>query len=208
MQEFRRILPERVVDKTVISIENAVRVLHDGGIVIIPTDTVYGVAARSDISEAEARIYQIKGRDRSKPLPLLAADVGAVQEYGAKIGPLEKRLADRFWPGPLTIILKVEERTEGFRVPDHPVAVELIRAAGGTLRVTSANLSGELPALTAEDAVESLGDGVDAVVDAGRTPGATPSTVVAIEGDEEAWKLNILRDGVLSRAELESVLNG
>jgi L-threonylcarbamoyladenylate synthase len=192
----------------VTNIENAVRTLQDGGIVVIPTDTVYGVAARSDVSGAEDRIYQLKGRDRKKPLPLLAADLGAVQAYGARIGPLERRLADRFWPGPLTIILKVDGGTEGFRVPDHPVAVELIRAAGGTLRVTSANLSGEPPALTADEAVKSLGDGVDAVVDAGRTPGATPSTVVAIEGDEEAWTLNVLRDGVISRAELESVLNG
>lgn len=209
MPGFRNILPKKPVSNYLTSIDNAVSALNNGGVVIMPTDTVYGLAILPDFPDAAERIYQIKGRERGKPLPLLVADMKSVLDSGARMGEIELKLARRFWPGPLTLVLGVDGKDEkdGYRVPAHDVAVHLIRAAGGMLRVTSANLSGKPPALTAEEAVKSLGGRFDAVVDAGRTPGGTASTVVEILTDGEKVSLNVIREGAISRIELERVMN-
>lgn len=188
-------------------IGRAVDALRDGALVIVPTDTVYGVAADAGLPDAEARIYEAKKRDRGKPIPLLAADADAVRDYGAALGVVETRLAEKFWPGPLTMVLDMGDRdrsgNEGFRVPDHEQARELLRAAGGVLRVTSANESGQPPALTAAAAKTALGDHVAVVLDAGPAPGGTASTVIRVENTGDGPEIVILREGAVAAAELE-----
>jgi len=164
----------------------------------MPTDTVYGVAAHAGVAGAEEKIYLAKGRERGKPIPLLAAGIDDAERYGAELDAVEKKLAVKFWPGPLTLVLRVGDRTEGFRVPDHKVSIDLIKATGGVLRVTSANLSGDPPALTAGDAVRSLGPFVEIVLDAGHVSGGTPSTVAKVENG----RIIVLREGMIGRAEL------
>jgi L-threonylcarbamoyladenylate synthase len=177
----------------------AVQALRNGSLVIIPTDTVYGIAADPRAAGAEERLYLAKGRDRNKPVPLLAASIAGIEKYGAALNDIERKLAERFWPGPFTLVLGVGNRTEGFRIPDFGITQELLRELGDVLRVTSANLSGEPPALSAEDAIRALGESADVVLDAGRSPGGTPSTVVKVE----RGRIKVLRAGAISLETLE-----
>lgn len=182
------------------AVREAARVLGAGGLIILPTDTVYGLAA-ADRPEAMEAIYRAKGRDPRKPIPLLVADVDAVARYGARITARARRVAERYWPGALTLVLPVNDRWEGVRVPDHAVARAVAAAAGGVLRVTSANLSGAPAAMTADQAQEALGDRVDLILDAGPCRWMQASTVVKADGDQ--WVL--LREGVIPWAEIQTI---
>ena len=165
----------------------------------MPTDTVYGIAADARLPGAQEKLYEAKSRDRGKPIPLLAGSVADVEAFGAVLGKVERRLAERFWPGPLTLLLKVGGRVEGFRVPAHEVALEILRECHGVLRVTSANISGEPPALTAEEAVRMIGCFVDVALDAGPSPGGMPSTVAELVDGA----IRITRSGAIPRELLE-----
>lgn len=164
-----------------------------GGLVVIPTDTVYGLAADPDHAEAEAKLWAVKGRDLEKKIAMLAADLQTVCHAASRFDAPARRLAEAFWPGPLTLVLPTPGGEEGFRVPDDPVALDLLRAAGGLLRVTSANRSGMAPARTAAEALQALGSAVDLIIDAGPARGGVPSTVVMVEKDG----LRIVRKGAL-----------
>jgi tRNA threonylcarbamoyl adenosine modification protein (Sua5/YciO/YrdC/YwlC family) len=181
------------------SVRQATDALKRGSLVIVPTDTVYGVAADPRACGAEERLFEAKGRDKTKPVALLAASLADIEKYGAILTELDIRLASMFWPGPLTLVLTVGERTEGFRIPDFEPALMLLREVGNVLRVTSANLSGQPPALTAGDAVRAIGAFVAVALDAGPSPGGTPSTVARVENE----RLRILREGAIKRETLE-----
>jgi len=189
----------------------AVDALKGGALVVVPTDTVYGVAADASVPGAEEKIYAVKKRDAGKPIPLLAASVEAVKDYGAVLGGVETKLAGRFWPGPLTMVLKVPgcdgRGDEGFRVPDHAKVLDLLREAGGVLRVTSANESGSPPALTAAEARAAFREHVEIVLDDGPAPGGTASTVVRVEEPDEAGKAEIvvLREGAIGKRKLAEI---
>ena len=159
-------------------VEAAAKVLNGGGVAIIPTDTVYGLAARPDCEEAVRRLYAIKGRDGNKPIALLVSDFNRLKGKALE-------LAKKHWPGALTIV----QDGEGYRMPDDEMALRLIGMCGGALRVTSANLSGGEPAKRAEEA----GIEADYVLDGGLSKIGTPSTVVRVEGDE----ITILREGTI-----------
>lgn len=165
----------------------------------MPTDTVYGIAADARYPGALETLYEAKSRDRGKPVPILAGCVADVEAFGAVLNRVERTLVETFWPGPLTLVLKVGKGTEGFRVPAHAVALALLKASGGVLRVTSANVSGEPPALTAGEAVKAVGAFAAVTLDAGRAPGGTPSTVARVV----AGKIRILRDGAIGKELLE-----
>ncbi|MBL7076721.1 MAG: threonylcarbamoyl-AMP synthase [Kiritimatiellae bacterium] len=181
-------------------IEAAAAALRAGRLVVAPTDTVYGVCAHPDQPDAIERLFVVKGRPETKPIPLLLADAAAVEVIGAELSGAEQRLVDTFWPGPLTLIVDTPNGTEGVRVPNHDDMRALLRAAGGVLRVTSANLSGEPPALTADQAREPLGDRVAMILDGGPVRGGVPSSVVRVSGG----KLDVLREGALSVADLRA----
>ena len=175
------------------AVKEAAAVLRSGALVILPTETVYGVAADPSLAGAEERIYVAKDRDRGKPIPLMADSLETVEGYGAILSPRVRRLTKRFWPGPLTLVLKCRDKTEGFRVPDHDVALAVLKAAGGLLRVTSANISGDPAALTVETALAALRDHVVLALDAGPASLGIESTVVDATGET----LRILRQGAI-----------
>lgn len=176
-----------------------------------PTETYYGLGALARDADAVARLVRAKGRPDGKPLPLVAADVAAVREV-AILGPRAARLAARFWPGPLTLVLPARAGlpaaitagtgTVGVRVPGSDVARALAREAGGAIVSTSANASGEQPAARAEDLAPELRDRIDLVLDAGPSPGAAPSTVVAVD---ERGGVRLLRAGVVPFEEVVAV---
>ena len=168
-------------------LEDAARVLNAGGVVVIPSYTVYGLAAHPSFPEAVERLYTIKGRETKKPIALLAADEAAVREFGYEV---PEALA-RHWPGALTVVVG----PEGFRVPDHAWTRELLRRCGGVLRVTSANLSGQRAATDAPQALADVGLSADLVVDDGISPGGVPSTVVRVKNDGSH---EILRAGAIA----------
>ena len=178
----------------------AAEVLNRGGVAVIPTDTVYGLAARPDFSEAVDRLYTIKGRELKKPIALLASDIAAIERFGYPIEGKARELAEKYWPGALTMVIGrpplpgASARQEGFRIPDHAETRELIAACGGVLRVTSANLSGQRPATDAPQALADVGLSADYVVDDGVSPGGVPSTVVRVNPDSS---LEVIRAGAI-----------
>lgn len=175
-------------------IAKAADILNKGGVVVIPTDTVYGLAAHPAFPDAVARLYTIKGRAAAKPIALLAADVAAVAKFGAKLEGDAKTLGEKYWPGALTLVLPCGQGYEGFRVPDLDGTRDLLRRCGGVLRVTSANLSGQRAATDAPEALKSIGLDCDLVLDGGVSPGGVPSTVVKID---PAGTRTILREGAI-----------
>ena len=169
----------RIVKSDEEGLEAAAKVLLAGGVAVIPTDTVYGLAAHPDFPEAVERLYTIKGREAKKPIAMLAADVDAT--------PVRHTLAEK-WPGGLTIVFD----GEGYRVPDHDWTRRLLAKCGGLLRVTSANLSGQRAATDAPQALADVGLSADIVVDDGVSHGGVPSTVVRVAAD---GGIEVLRQG-------------
>lgn len=175
----------KVVKSDEKGLEAAAKVLLSGGVAVIPTDTVYGLAAHPKFPEAVARLYTIKGRAEGKPIALLAADAAAT---GMHINSELICTLTAKWPGALTIV----HGGEGYRVPDHDWTRRLLARCGGLLRVTSANLSGQRAATDAEGALAEVGLSADLVVDDGVSPGGQSSTVVKVWED---GRITLLRDG-------------
>lgn len=171
----------------------AAKVLCGGGVAVIPTDTVYGLAAHPGSPAAVERLYAIKGREARKPVALLAADADAVARFGFRLSGEAAALARR-WPGALTVVVSNGSATEGFRVPDHEWTRRLLAECGGVLRVTSANLSGRRDATDAQAALADVGLSADIVVDGGTSPGGVPSTVARVSAD---GSVEILRQGAV-----------
>ena len=165
-------------------LESAAAALAGGGVVVIPTDTVYGLAAHPGIPAAVERLYTMKSRDARKPIALLASDAAGAGRF---VGADAAAVGARHWPGALTVV----SQGEGVRVPDHEWTRALIARCGGALRVTSANMSGGRPATDAPAALADVGLSADLVVDGGVSPGGAASTVVRVEGGA----LTILRPG-------------
>jgi len=182
-----------IVQADAAGLEAAANALKAGGVVVIPTDTVYGLAAHPDFPAAVDRLYTIKARDAKKPIALLANDAEGAAKF---VGADAARLGGRYWPGALTVVAQ----GEGVRVPDHDWTRRLIAACGGALRVTSANLSGRRAATDAPQALADIGLSADVVVDDGVSPGGTASTVVRLE----AGRLTVLRPGPVTFLTLAS----
>jgi L-threonylcarbamoyladenylate synthase len=172
----------------------AAAILLRGGLLVLPTDTVYGVAAHPDCPDAVGRLYEVKKRDPMKPIALLAAGPDAVAGAGAQLGARGRELAARHWPGPLTLVLDTPGGREGFRVPDCAITLSVLRACGGLLRVSSANRSGQPDALSAGEARRALGGGIEGVLDGGPVTGGVPSTVLHVDGD----RVTVIREGALA----------
>ncbi len=147
-------------------IQQAGQSLRDGNLVVIPTETVYGVAADAENPEAMHRLYAAKGREPSKPMALFAPNTETIEARGmVTLSAMEKKLASAFWPGPLTLILCTANGDTGFRIPNHPVPLALLKAFGGFLAVTSANKSGAQETRSGQEAADALGEHVDLVLD-------------------------------------------
>ena len=179
--------------------------LQAGGVVVIPTDTVYGLACLPRLHDAVQKIFELKGRPDAKPLPVLGDGIGSLQAV-AEFDDRAFALARKYWPGPLTLVLRRthnftydlggnDTKTVAVRVPQSAVTLELLGRTG-PLAVTSANRSGEEPATTLEQARETFGDGVAAYLEGDGGLGR-PSTVFSLVGPPQ-----VLRDGALSSIEL------
>jgi L-threonylcarbamoyladenylate synthase len=184
----------------------ALEILKLGGLVAFPTDTVYGLAALAFSGDAVISIYAVKDRPVEKAIPVLIGDVSDLEKVCAEVPEIARKLAARFWPGPLTLVVPKNPQlpeavsarpTVGVRIPDHPVARALLRLAG-PLAVTSANLSGRQSPSTAQEVFDQLGGRIALILDGGKTPGGVPSTVVDCTGPE----LQVLRKGSISKGEI------
>lgn len=192
------------------AIQRAIAILKQGGVVAFPTDTVYGVGALISLPASIGRLYEIKGREQTKAIAVLIADADQLDQLAAKASPAAHTLAERFWPGPLTLVLPKQptlpaelsaNETIGVRVPDHAVARALL-VATGPMAVTSANVSGGANARTADEVLAQLGGRLELVLDGGQTPGDRPSTVVDVTGEQP----RVLREGPVSAAEITEAL--
>ncbi len=192
------------------AVAEASRVVREGGLVIYPTDTVYGLGADPFNEGAVERAFEAKRRE-AKPMPVLVSDLDAASRL-VYVSDLARRLMEAFWPGALTIVLPSRGAlprrvtaglsSVGVRMPSHPVALRLVEACGGALIGTSANISGQPPPRTVEEALAQLGGSVDVAIDAGPALHGVPSTVVDLSSGEP----KLLREGAVKWLDVLAVL--
>ena len=190
------------------SISRAVQILRDGGVIALPTDTLYGISANALDSDSASKVFGVKGRQERSPLPIFISDPDDLHRYGRDVPDAALRLAEAFWPGKLTIVVKKSELipavvsggldTVGLRVPDHPAPREVVARLGAPITATSANVSGRPPLTAAADVVNELGHNLDLVLDGGVLAPSAPSTVI----DATANPPRILREGALSASDI------
>lgn len=192
------------------AIPQALAVLERGGLVAFPTDTVYGVGTLAFSEAAVRKLYMAKGRGAEKAVPILGASKLVLEQVAHNLVPEVWRLAEAFWPGPLTLVVPKRPElpaavsiysTVGVRVPDHDLAQSLL-ALAGPLAVTSANRSGEASSISADMVLEALGGRIDLVIDGGKTPGGQPSTVLDCSNPD----FPLLRQGPISDRAIRSML--
>jgi len=195
------------------SLMRAVEILRAGGLVAFPTETVYGLGADAASPRAVARIYAAKGRPSFNPLIAHVADLSAARRE-ARLGAPALRLAEAFWPGPLTLVAPAAPQgrvcelaraglsSVALRIPSHPAALALLRAFGGPLAAPSANVSGHVSPVTAAHVAEDLAGRIDLILDGGRAQAGLESTIVSFLGETPA----LLRPGAIAREAIEAVL--
>ena len=191
-------------------IQFAFEILKQGGLVAFPTDTVYGIGALAFDGKAVESIYTAKDRPIEKAIPILIAEIMDLNKIASDISYITRRIASRFWPGPLTCIIPKKPTlpaavsandTIGVRIPDYAVTRILLRLAG-PMAVTSANISGAQSPSTAEEVYAQLKGRIPLIIDGGKTPGGVPSTVV----DCSTQELKVLREGPISKHDLLACL--
>jgi L-threonylcarbamoyladenylate synthase len=211
VDERRDVIETRVLPITDESMAEAVRILSAGGLVAFPTDTVYGVGAHALQPQAVEKIYAAKIRPRDKAIPLLLATPDDVSLVGESVPPVAHLLAERFWPGGLTLVLRKRAivsaavspgLTVAVRVPDHPVTQALIAALSAPLAATSANLAGNPSPVTAQEVVGELAGRIELILDGGPCPGGIPSTVLDLTTDPPT----ILRSGAITEEDIRDIL--
>ena len=189
-------------------IEKGIKILQRGGVIAFPTDTVYGLGADAFNSMAVERIYEIKNRPKHRQLPLLIAGVERLITLADPIPEIAWFLARRFWPGGLTLVLPKTDSlpvylapgpTIAARIPNHPACLAIIQHLGNPIIGTSANISGQPPALTAEEVGQQLGGKIDFIINGGKCPGGKESTVVDVTHESPI----ILRQGIIPSHEID-----
>lgn len=193
-------------------IQQAVELLRDGKLVAIPTETVYGLAADATNIDAINKIFEVKGRPPKHPLPLMVARETDLNNLAINIPAITYKLIEKFWPGPLTIVLKKAPNistiitggleTVGVRCPDHPLTQKILQNFPCGLAVPSANLFGEPPPISAEEVKQTLGNKIDFIVDGGKCKLKSASTII----DLTCEKPKILRQGPILQEEIYDLL--
>jgi L-threonylcarbamoyladenylate synthase len=183
-------------------IGKAVRVLREKGVIIYPTETLYGLGAHPLFPEAMKRLYAIKGRDAAKPIPFLIKDREMLAALVAEVPPIGRELMERYWPGPLTLIFRAKQGLLpplrgkngfiGLRISAHPIASRIVEAMDAPLTSTSANLAGEEDLIDVEQLAQLFGSQVDLIIDGGRVPGKG-STVIDLTVEPP----RIVREGMI-----------
>lgn len=194
-----------------IAFQEALNVVRAGGVVAVPTDTVYGIACSVNDPEAIKSLYEIKIRESLKAIPVLIADLNQIIQIAKNLNDLALKLAGSFWPGALTIIVEKNESlpknltihpTVGIRMPDHDWLRGFMRETG-PLAATSANISGQASPSTADQVLDQLEGRIELIIDGGECKGGISSTVVDCSTDE----ILILREGGITPEEIRSVIN-
>jgi L-threonylcarbamoyladenylate synthase len=202
------ILTLRRMGVSQLEIEKGVKILRKGGVIAFPTDTVYGLGADAFNSTAVERIYEIKDRPKYQQFPLLIADIERLTTLAEPIPEIAWFLARRFWPGGLTLVLSKKDSVPAYlalrptiavRVPNHPVCLALIQHLGDPIIGTSANISGQPAALTADEVGQQLGGKIDLIINGGKCPGGKESTIVDITLEPPV----ILRQGIIPSHEID-----
>ena len=193
------------------SVSSAVARLRAGGVVVFPTESVYGLGVDASSPDAVTRLVAVRGREPGKPILVLVQDAAMAETLSAGFPPAALVLAHRFWPGPLTLVvparaglpepLTAGTGTIGVRVPGHPAAAALVAGLGAPLTAPSANPPGQEPPRRLEEARRYFGAAVDAYVDGGELPGSA-STVVAVDDE----RVRIVREGLIPRAAIDAAL--
>ena len=195
------------------SLDEAVAALNRGAVVVLPTDTVYGIGADAFDADAVAALLAAKGRGRQMPPPVLVPDVRTLDGLATDVTDDVRALVERFWPGGLTVILTAQPMlawdlgethgTVALRMPDHPAALALLRRTG-PLAVSSANRTGQPAAMSAQEAHDQLGASVQVYLDGGDAPGGVASTIVDATGP----RMRVVRAGAITVDDLRSVVPG
>jgi L-threonylcarbamoyladenylate synthase len=190
-------------------IERAVEILNKGGIVAYPTETFYGLGVKFDNEASLRKLYELKKRPEEKPMPLIIGNRTLLSVIAVSVNKTAESLMDKFWPGPLTLLLKAKKGLSPYltantgrvavRIPGESFALHLARQAGFPITATSANPSGMPPAEDADAVIRYFGKEVDMVIDGGRTAGGLPSTIA----DVTEKKIKIVREGMIPRRLLE-----
>lgn len=186
-------------------IEQAADILKKGGLVILPTETVYGIAANLQHHKAIGRLYKVKQRPKDKPFSIHIADKDKIEEFAADIPVAAYKLLSKFWPGPLTLVLQSKSKggTVGLRMPDNDIALRVIATAGVPIICPSANLSGKPAPRDFEAAIKDLNGLVDLAIDSGPTKLGIESSVV----DLSAGTVKVHREGAIKKQQIEEVTN-
>jgi L-threonylcarbamoyladenylate synthase len=194
------------------ALQEAAKWIRMGGLVALPTDTLYGLAADPFRADAVARVFAVKGRAEDRALPLIAADVDQIVERLSPLSQIAEQLAAKFWPGPLTLLVPApatlaRDVTGGtgrvaVRVPAHDIARAICRAADRPITATSANRSGEPATADPAEVERALGDDIDLLIDAGPTRGGAPSTIVDVTGATP----RLVRAGAVSWEDIQAWL--
>ena len=195
-------------------IARAASILRDGGIIAFPTETFYGLAADAVNEKAVGKIFPLKGRGFQNPIALIIAGDRHLQGLVAEIPDAARVLMRAFWPGPLTLVFKAAATVSpkltadtgriGIRVSSHPIAASLAEALDGPITATSANLSGGAENVTAREVLQCLGEGMDAVIDGGPSPGGRGSTFLDMTADPPV----VLREGAVPNERILEALRG
>ncbi len=205
--DYIKIDPQKLEDHI---ISKAKTILKKGGIVALPTETVYGLVADLFSQEAVRKIYKIKRRKPDKQLPVFIPNIESITSYVEKLPDSAYKVMNAFWPGPLTVVLLKKKglnlpfktSTLGLRIPDHPIPLALLHEYGALVS-TSANLSGRKDALSAEEVKEYFNGEIDLILDGGPTIFKIPSTVIDFTGHS----LKIIREGKIKKEEIERIIN-
>ena len=193
-------------------IQEAAQVVHEGGIVAVPTESFYGLAVHALDEKAIERLFAVKRRREDNPVLILIPSKEGLSSYVTEVNEKDRKLMERFWPGGLTMVffaglilprsLTAGTGKIGVRLSSHPVPTELARAVGAPITGTSANRSGRPSCSTAEEVMEALGEDIDLILDGGKTPGGKGSTVLDVTIDPPV----VMREGIVSRDELRPFL--
>jgi L-threonylcarbamoyladenylate synthase len=194
------------------SVREIVRCLRAGGIIIYPTETFYGIGALFTIENTLKRLFSIKQRDAGKPVLLLIPDVAFIKNISSAVPPALEKLAEIFWPGPLTLLIEAvphlsplvtgHNRTVGIRISSNPVVQHILALLRDGITSTSANISGDVSPSSIEEIPTALLNTVDIVIDGGKTPGGSPSTVF----DIASTPYKTVREGAISTRQIMKVL--
>lgn len=207
---FRAIISETNIE---LVLGKAVEALEKGSILAYPTETFYGLGVKFDIEDSLKKLYEVKQRPKDKAMPLIIGNKGLLPLIAESVNPKALLLMERFWPGPLTLILPAKGSISSFitagtgrvavRVPGESFAFYLAKRANFPITATSANPSGMPPAKDAEIVMNYFGDKIDLLVDGGSTSDSLPSTIVDVTGEE----IKILREGAIGRESIKRILD-